>query len=223
MGPAVSRRFRDSPLERALVSPWAGPLTWTSASTLMVGPFVGRYPALVLDAAGLQPAWAAHALGYVIGGCAVAGYLALIAVGLRRRYAAGERGVDARVQRAARLVLHRGELVDDPAANRVAASLGRMHLRLGWTPPVARTFQVLAAGGAVLMAVALFMSAGGDATDTAAAAAQTLGLSAAAVAFPIPARIRVNSRRIVALQAAEAWYSTSGRPPRSPDSGCSCV
>ncbi|MDT0301957.1 hypothetical protein [Streptomonospora wellingtoniae] len=221
---SFSRRFRDSALERVLVSPWAGPLTWVAVTTSMTAPFLGRFTALVLGALALQPAWAGHALAYSIGACAGAGLAALTAVVRRKRCAAAERGADARLKRAARLVLHRGELADDPAANRIAASLGRIHLREGWTPLAARMVRVFAGGTVVALAVALyFIYAGSGAAgiaEFAGVAVQLLGLTTAAAAVSLPARLHTNSRRIVALQAAEAWSGAPGRPTRSADSGC---
>ncbi|MBB4935382.1 hypothetical protein F4561_006276 [Lipingzhangella halophila] len=219
--------FRGSTWERVLISRWID----HSVRALMVslplllggGFFFGlthdSFPGLLSASEGTV-----QALGYAIGGCAGGGIAALGSTLRQRRFAEVERGIDPRRRRAARLALHRGELVDDPEANRIAASLARLHLQEGWTPLMVRIFQISAGGFATLLAVAVYFKVkyyGVDYVVTYNVFLMLWMATAAAVVLPALARTHVHSRRIVALQEAEASDSTyRGSQPRPPGSGC---
>ncbi|MBB4935381.1 hypothetical protein F4561_006275 [Lipingzhangella halophila] len=240
--------FRGSTWERVLISRWIGYSMLAVILALIIVPLMGsfflevhhEFSGLLSVSEGTM-----GALGYAIGGCVVAGLVAPVALGFsgrERRFAVVERGVDPRRRRAARLALYRGELVDDPEANRIAASLARLHLweiaaalaRIhrweggvpdGLMPGIIRRHQIGTGSFAILMAVFRFTAEHDSAADI-ALSVSTLGVillcaTAAVVWLPALARIHVRSRRTVALQAAEASYSAY-RGSQSGPAGSGC-
>ncbi|MUL41258.1 hypothetical protein FZ103_08710 [Streptomonospora sp. PA3] len=199
--------LRESPLERMLVSRWTGALTWTAFLSLTTAPVLAR----ILGRAGELLRIALGAAlppesDYVLGGIAGIGLCASLAAVRARRIGRSTAGAEPWRKRAARLALLRGELVDDPEANRIAAGLARATVREGWRPRQARVLQVglgifLLLPSAVGLVVAIAL---GNVANMLEFARLTAVLAfAVGVAIPMLARYHRNSERVLALYAAD--------------------
>ncbi|KIH98776.1 hypothetical protein LP52_11675 [Streptomonospora alba] len=197
-------------LDRLLVSRWTRPTAWCIATGLMTAPVLAAFIGWRLAAESSATVLSTHPwiAGSVLSGVVTAFILA-VCVPISR-YESAEAGLSAArpprpwQARAARLALRRGELSGDAEANRIAAAMARRNADRPFRPWRLRT---LLLGMATLPALAFtFAVLDGDMAEMLLCGAQTvLFVVMGTIGLSAENRARIRRRRLLALQAAEAW------------------